>query len=145
MPKITKMFVTLGYVALLFGCSRTAETASPSSFFQCWNFRGAPGGDYEFDFRAIVYPREGVLSFNESCPELRLRMIFNDTPVPAGFNAFRRADENRFELIGIGGRAIVSVGGQEDPDVMTVTVRRLVRASVLPENETQRMLAAMAH
>jgi hypothetical protein len=71
-------------------------------------------------------------------------MIFNDTPLPSGFDAFSRANDNPFELIGIRGRAILSVGRQEDPDVMTVTVRRLVRGAVLPEDETRRMVAAMA-
>jgi hypothetical protein len=131
--------------ASLAGCSHSAQADTSARFFQCWGFRGAGAGQYEVDFQAIVYPRDGVLSYNASCPRLRLQMIFNDTPTPPGFDGFRRADENRFELIGIRGRAIVSVARQEDPDVVTVTVRRLVSGEVLNDDETRRLTAAMAH
>lgn len=144
MPRINKSFAALCYIALSCGCSRTSETTSSNRFLQCWAFRGGSDGLYDLDFRAIVYPREGVLSYNGTCPELRLQMIFNDTPLPPGFDAFSRANENRFELVGIRGRAIVSVEKQDDPDVMTVAVRRLVRGEVLTENETRRMVEAMA-
>lgn len=72
-------------------------------------------------------------------------MRFNDTPVPPGFDAFRRANKNRLELIGIRGSAIVSVERQPDRNVMTVSVQRLVRGEVLSDDETRQMLAEMDH
>lgn len=141
MPAIAKLFFTL-CIALLCGCARRAEMTPASRFLQCWESRSSGSNLYEIDFQAIVYPREGVLSYNEACPELRLQMIFNDIPMPTGFDAFSRG-ENRFELVGIQGRAIVSVERQEDPNVMTVGVRRLVRGRVLTDNETRRIAAAM--
>lgn len=139
-----KPLLALFCAAWFAGCSPPAQADTSSRFFQCWGFRSAGVRQYEVEFKAIVYPREGVLSYNELCPRLRLEMIFNDTPTPAGFDGFRRADENRFELIGIRGRAIVSVVRQEDPDVLTVAVRRLVQGEVLNDEETRRLTADMA-
>jgi hypothetical protein len=72
-------------------------------------------------------------------------MVFNDPPMPAGFDLFVRADEDPLRRLAFRGQAIVSIAGQEDPSVLTVAVRRLITGSTLDERQTQQIVEAMSH
>lgn len=128
---------------LLLGCSRASQLTQANRFTECWRFQSVSDELYSLDFQAVIFPRSGVVAFNDSCRNLRLNMIYNNTQFPIGFDAFQRADENPTELIGIRGHAIVYMVGQEDPDVLTVRVVRLNRADVLTDHDTARLIAAM--
>jgi len=125
------------------GCAPAAHSERYERFFQCWQFSALPDRTYRVDFEAVAYPRGGVISYNGACPRLRLDMVFNDIPTPPGFYESLEDHSSRIELAGMRGRAIVSIGEQRDPSVLTVVVTRLVSVVILDKDETERLSAAM--
>jgi hypothetical protein len=134
------MFVSL---ALLCACSKGTSPAPSAAFLRCWRFQPTSGAVGTIDFEAVIYPREGVLAYNAACPALTLQMIFNDTAMPSGFDAFERANGAHPRLVGIRGTALVMPGRVDHPGLMVVTVRRLIRGEVLSDADTARLLAEM--
>lgn len=140
MSALGRMFLAqCGALLLICSCARSSESSQYSAFFQCWGFVNTGSRLYELDFEALVYPRGGVISYNTECPELRLDMVFNDTVTPPGFRAIRDDYSMRIQLLGLRGRAVVFVDKEASPNMLTVTVRRLISGDVLADEETRRI------
>lgn len=123
--------------------SGQAATAYERLFLECWDARPLGNSVYLLRFEAVIFPREGVLASSRRCPNRRLLLEFEDTPLPTGFNAFEHADLDRTRSIGIRGLAQVSIDREDQDHLLVAKVRRLVEGTELSNVERARVVAAM--
>ena len=116
-----------------------SPTLSDVEFLRCWQARPVGNGRFEINFQATVYPREGVLSRADNCPDLRLELEFHDPELPTGFDVFELRGRDPTKLIGIRGVARVNVKNRERPDLLVVTVEDLREGTRLSDAETERL------
>ena len=153
MSKIASQVALSLSFSFLWICACDSNSASSASeatgfvssepFRRCWNFQPVSASVGMINFQAIIYPREGVLSYSAACPALTLQLNFNDSPMPEGFDGFERANSRHPEPIGIRGTAVVEIERVDHPGLMIVNVRRLVRGEVLSSSETARLILQM--
>ncbi len=133
--RLSVFIVALVAVMAMPACT---QDVSNVDFIRCW------GGDLrdgaaQIRFRALLFPRNGVISSNPNCPQLRLKMEFEVENLPEGFRAFDMARENPFETIGMEGVADIVVESRDGPR-MVVLVRRLVSGRVLSEEDARQVI-----
>lgn len=119
-----RLFVSVIAAGLVGACSERSKT--DEEFLACWGGQPAGNGMTRIQFEAVDYPRSGVLSSSPACPELLLRLQF-DNNLPRGL----RLDPQHPDALdphGFRGVAVVSIVSREGSDRMIVRVQRVIQS-----------------
>jgi len=137
---MSRLLIILIAVGFLGSCSPD-DGVLP--FSKCWQFEKIASNKFKVSFEAVIYPRSGVISYNQRCPRLRLSLIFKGKSNSLESKIFNTAEAKGFGITGFTGVAVILPERQNDRLVLPVLVESLTEARILPKDETDRLSKQM--
>jgi hypothetical protein len=136
MPKLMLKYSTFSFSALFLASCANQNNAE---FINCWGATPKSSQTFQFNFRALAYPRDGYIAINPDCPQLRLIMIIPSKLGSPSDEILSEIEEKKSAISGIKGRAIARFGDRVSPNSLRAEVIRLEEVMPLSVEEVSNL------